>query len=291
MKLCFHYCCRGLKTDLIFADEREFIAGMNRIGVCYLYCIEKGLPVQIAAFCLMSNHFHFVLYGSEEATELFINHYVLLSGKWIQAHRGERLHGKLSIGHWPAQSTETIRNKVVYTLRQTLEAGIQLTPQGYPWCSARLMFFDSKETVKSCNAISNYSGREALKTFNTRLDLPNDWMVMSNGMIWPGCYTDWGAAQKLFSGVKDFMFCLNNGNIDKAVNSEMYIEKPAIPDTELRNRAISLVKGLFDKSGFGSCSAEERIQIANLLKKELHCGSKQLARIVMMDEEELRRRI
>ena len=289
MKYYFHYCSRGLKTDLIFADEREFIAGMNRIGVCYLYCLEKGMPVQILAFCLLSNHFHFVLYGTEEATELFINHYVLLTGKWIQTHRGEKLHGKLELGHWPAKSSEAVRNKVVYTLRQTMEAGIQLTPQGYPWCSARLMFFNLEGLLKGQDTISKYSGREALKAFNTRMTLPQDWIVVSDGLIWPGCYTDVKDAQNLFSGVKDFMFCLNNGNIDKAVNAEMILERPSIPDLELRNRAIALVKGLFGKAGIGSCSAEERIQLSGLLRKELQCGYKQLARIVMMEEKELRR--
>ena len=39
---------------------------MNRIAVCYLYCLEKGRPVRIVAFCLLNNHFHFVLYGNEE---------------------------------------------------------------------------------------------------------------------------------------------------------------------------------------------------------------------------------
>lgn len=289
MKYYFHYCNRGLKADLIFANEREFISGMNRIGVCYLYCREKGLPVQILAFCLLSNHFHFVLYGTEEATELFINHYVLLTGKWIQTHRGEKLHGKLELGHWPAKSAEAVRNKVVYTLRQTLEAGIQLTPQGYPWCSARLMFFNHDCILKGRETISTYSGREVLKVFNTRMTLPDDWIVVSDGLIWPGCYTDVKNAQNLFSGVKDFMFCLNNGNIDKAVNAEMILERPSIPDLELRNRAIALVKGLFSKAGIGSCSADERIQIAELLRNELHCGYKQLARIVMMEEKELRR--
>lgn len=287
----FHYCCKGLKTDLIFADKREFIAGMNRIGVCYLYCIGEKLPVQIVAFCLLSNHFHFVLYGTEEATESFISHYVLLTGKWIRKHRGERLHGKIEIGHWAARTTEGVRNKVVYTLRQTLEAGLQVTPQGYPWCSAGLMFNDHEFVLSSSVPICKYSGRAALKAFNTKIGLPEDWVVVSGNMIWPGCYTDINGAQRLFTGVKDFMYCLNNGNIDKSVSSEMILERPSIPDTELRNRACSLAKGLFGRRGMGSCPAEERSQIAALLKKELHCGYKQLARIVMMEEAELRNHI
>ena len=289
MKSYFHYCCRGLKTDLIFADEREFIAGMNRIGVCYLYCLEKGMQVQIIAHCLLSNHFHFVLYGTEEATELFMDYYKHLTGMWIQRYRGEKLHGKIQIDHWAANSPQKAKDKVIYTLRQALEAGLQIIPQGYPWCSAMLMFQDNSFLNGFCEKLENVSGRKKQKMFNTTVTLPDNWKVLPNGMIWPGCYTDTLTAQSLFLGVRDYMYCLNNGNIDKAVNAEMMTERPSIPDSEIRDRAKGLSKGLFGNGSLSNCSAEERIRIAQLLRKELHCGHKQLARIIMMDEAELRK--
>ena len=188
MKQYFHYCCKGLKNDLVFADRQEFIAGMNRIGVCWLYCREKGLPVQIIAFCLLSNHFHFVLYGEEEATELFMEYYRHLTGMWIQKHRGEKLHERLQLGHWPANTYERAKDKVIYTLRQTLEAGIQVTPQGYPWCSAMLMFNENSFLEQLCEKTGDISGRRRQKMFNTTVCIPDNWTVIPNGMIWPGCY-------------------------------------------------------------------------------------------------------
>lgn len=291
MNRFFHWCCKGLTSDLLFENEQEFIAGMNRIAVCYLYCLEKGRPVRIVAFCLLNNHFHFVLYGSEEDTELFMEHYKMLTLQWIRYHRQERLHGEIELGHWPARNPEHAREKVVYTLRQTLEAGLRITPQGYPWCSARLMFNDNSYILKTTKTANQVSGRFIQTILFSKISLPSAWRILSNGMIWPGEYTDVQIAEGMFMGVKDFMFCMNNGNIDKAVLAEISAQAPSLPDVEVKDKAESLTRDLFAKKRISECSAEERVAIARFLRHELHCGHKQLARIVRMDEVELRRTI
>ncbi len=291
MNRFFHWCSRGLTADLLFASEQEFIAGMNRIAVCYLYCLEKGHPVRIVAFCLLNNHFHFVLYGKEEDTAMFMEHYKMLTLQWIRYHRQERLHSEIELGHWPALSSERVRLKLIYTLRQTLEAGLQITPQGYPWCSARLMFNDNSYLLESSKAVKDHSGRYIQRILNSEMNLPSSWLILSNGMVWPGCYTDTKSAEGLFAGVKDFMFCMNNGSIDKEVLAEMSPEAPSLPDTEVHDKAESFARDLFGRKRISECSAEERIRIAAFLKKELHCGYKQLARTVRMTEETLKKSI
>lgn len=287
----FHYYSKGLTVDLLFTNVQEFIAGMNRIAVCYLYCLEKGRPVRIIAFCLLNNHFHFVLYGNEEDTELFMEHYRFLTTRWIQAHRGERLHEKIDIGHRSASTHEKIKEKVVYTLRQTLEAGLRITPQGYPWCSARLLFNDNNCLLEASRSVREISIRTLRKLVSSEVAIPPGWKILPNGMIWPGDYTEVSSSENLFSGVKDFMFCLNNGNNDKTVLSEMNSETPSIPDTELKDKAESLAQRMFARKGISFCPAEERLKIAAWLKRDLHCGYKQLARIVKMNETDLRKSI
>ena len=58
-------------TDRIwFRDEEDFKVGMNLVAI--LAC---SFPVEILAFTLMSNHVHFVLAGSYEQAERFINEF------------------------------------------------------------------------------------------------------------------------------------------------------------------------------------------------------------------------
>ena len=54
----YHVCSHGLEKNDIFKTQADFIAGMNDVAICII-----GFDVKILCFCLMSNHFHFVLYG------------------------------------------------------------------------------------------------------------------------------------------------------------------------------------------------------------------------------------
>lgn len=51
----FHVCTDGRSLPWMFQDESDFIAGVNRIGICYLRTDAK-----VIAYVLMDNHVHFV---------------------------------------------------------------------------------------------------------------------------------------------------------------------------------------------------------------------------------------
>ena len=70
MKGYYHVSSHGLEKNDIFKTKEDFIRGMNDIALCVL-----GYDVSILAFCLMSNHFHFVLYGTLEECRSFSEEY------------------------------------------------------------------------------------------------------------------------------------------------------------------------------------------------------------------------
>lgn len=72
MKTFFHYCSKGLKSDLLFATPKEYIAGMNRVAICYLISEKNSRKVLVISYCLMDNHVHFILYGTREACDVFV---------------------------------------------------------------------------------------------------------------------------------------------------------------------------------------------------------------------------
>ena len=289
MKRYYHWCCKGLRHDLIFSSIPEFIAGMNRIAVCLLHCRTSGKDITIIAFCLLNNHFHFVLYGTENSTASFMDYYRMLTCKWIAAHRGEKLHERISLGHWEAITSEKVKEKIAYTLRQSYEAGHPISPQGYRWSSARFMFSDNTPLLCSAVDIGTMSNRAIQKIVFSEVSIPASWPLLSEGIIWPGAYVDIAGCEKLFSNVKEFMFYLNNRNIDISVNTEMMTLAPTIPDNEVKDQANFLARDMFDKKNVSSCNAEERLAIARYLRKHLHCGNRQLARIVRMMEGDIQK--
>ena len=69
----YHVCTDGNALDWMFWDRSDFIAGVNRIGICAL---ETGILV--FAFVLMDNHVHFVLCGDISDVECFFDYFCQL---------------------------------------------------------------------------------------------------------------------------------------------------------------------------------------------------------------------
>lgn len=70
----YHFATKGLEDDILFGSVEGFIAGMNRIALC-LCRLGKEHLVIVICFCLMDNHVHFILYGTEEDCILFMENY------------------------------------------------------------------------------------------------------------------------------------------------------------------------------------------------------------------------
>ena len=80
----FHVCTNGNSLPWMFKDDDDFIAGINRIGICK---ISTG--VDVIDYTLMDNHVHFLLYGTITQSQQFLTKYKLLLGKWIQNRYNE----------------------------------------------------------------------------------------------------------------------------------------------------------------------------------------------------------
>ena len=264
--------------------EEEFIAGMNRIAVCLANNLAMGMDIAIIAFCLMDNHFHFILFGTEEDCDLFAANYKKLLLMWIAKHRGTSISEPVEIGHWFIPQ-EKVADKIAYVLRNPLAAGLKVTPQGYRWSSAHLMFTDW--TPEDYLPVSELSERAVKRICNSNISLPKDWFIINEKSVWPGSYVNVEAAENLYRSTGSFMFFLNNSNVDKDAAEEMMAGAFSLPDSQVRMRAISLISRVFEKSQITSCSAEERGRVAILLKKELNCNNKQLARVLHLRLEDV----
>ena len=228
----------------------------------------------------MSNHVHFVLLGREEDCLLFMDKYKHHCCTWVRKHSGERLHERILIGHSLIRDREVLQKMIIYNLRQALEAGINVSPLGYPWSSGILMFNENTGLLIQAKTVSQMSKMDRISS--SRLRFPGDWLVLPGGLIWPGNYTRFRDAETRFGSIGKFMFMLNNGNIDVEVNAEILDNLPSIPDAEVRDLAKELAMDMFGKPFISRCSQDQRLGIARKLRRELHCGDKQLARIVRL---------
>ena len=133
---CWHFCTDGNALDAIFTDDKDFIAGMNRI-----YVTVRGYRVVILAFTLMDTHVHFVLYGEFDECNRFMHDYIRRTS-WDISKRHKDIHKfrDVPIHHQAVDTDHYLKTVICYTVRNAPVGGLPYTALDYPWSSGPLYF-------------------------------------------------------------------------------------------------------------------------------------------------------
>lgn len=279
----YHACTRGLEDCLLFSSEADFISGMNRIAFCKL----KFPEVTVLAFVLMDNHIHLILYGSYEDCISFLYKYKQLTGIYLRNnHRNEVFLDKMECDAWMIPDRDSLIQKFCYVLRNPLVARMNVTPMGYRWSSAGLMFSDNSAYCSLMNSVGSLSARKQKELFGTRMELPKEWRFFENGMIWLGDYVEIRRMENLFGNPSSFLFSLNK-NVEAEVNSEMHEGGFSLPDNEARQFRDTLCERMFGKVTVSSLNVSNRLELAKVFRKEKGASLKQIARLLHLPLDEV----
>jgi len=270
--------------DILFASREEFIAGMNRIAIC---CQMLNGRVQVIAFCLMDNHVHFLLYAIKEDCEIFMANYRKLSEMWISKHReNNTLERNWEIDFWQIKNKETLEETIAYIHRNPVAAGMKVTPSGYMWSSASLYFNQNSALRESSQPVSSFSLRKIRELTFTKTTLPNDWLVLPNGMILPECYTNYKLGEKYFDTAREYMYYANK-KVEDDINNSQYVQNFSLPDTEVLNILGNFSKKLFAQEDIFLLGIEQRLQLCKVARKSIGSNIKQLSRVLHLKREDL----
>jgi len=274
----YHVCTDGNALAWMFKDTEDFIAGVNRIGICaFETCI------QIIAFILMDNHVHFVLYGTLPKCKEFITRYKTLTGKWISS----KYQLKEYLKHLPSEfilieSEEQLLDTIAYIDRNSIVAGGRYLPSEYPWGSARYMFRERR--IPCGRHISEMSKKEVHESLNTWSTLPEDWMVDDQGMLIPErCFINIDFIEGLFRSPTRYLYHLSR-KLEGKIEMQQGI-RAFIPDKELRPVTEELAKKLFGKSKVKDLDFNSKILLARKLRYDYASTPKQISRMLSMDSE------
>lgn len=278
----FHVCTDGRFLPWMFKDERDFIAGVNRIGICYLRTGAK-----VVAFVLMDNHVHFVLYGTMLQCKEFITLYKQLTGMWIRVRYGVNDFLRLLPTNIILLDTEEkLLNVIAYIDRNPVIAGYRYLPTEYPWGSARYVFKDSREDVGT-KALSTISRREQRKLLNTRITLPGDWRIDGKGMLCPDSFLDASVIESYFKTPVRYSYFLAK-KLEGAVELEIESsQKTFVPDIELREIVRKMILQDYGKNRIEDLDVNERLSIARKLRYHYASTIKQISRMVHIDRSAL----
>ena len=275
----YHVSSHGLERNNIFKSRDDFIAGMNDVAICVL-----GYDVSIICFCLMSNHFHFVLYGTLDECRKFADAYKHRCAMRMRFSSGEA-HGLKDVGIRidKVDSQEYLENVIAYVLRNPLAAGIRLLPVYYRWSSASV-YFNGKMNM-SGEKLNEMSERRRFRITKSRISLPDHYMVDEEGMIMPSCYVDVKAVEDIFRHPSRLMLLLA-----KKVENDVEIRLGAADDVNMTDQEVlthmnELIRKEFNADSINRISMDQRLKLCLLLKRNCRAGLKQIARLTRLDPE------
>lgn len=281
----FHVCTNGNCISWMFRDDQDFIAGVNRIGLCKL---TSG--VDILDYTLMDNHVHFLLYALKTECEVFINRYKQLLSTWIKNKYNLDNHLKcLDSQVIPVANRNALLELVAYIDRNPSVAGIKYLPYYYRWGAARYFFRETGWKNSGFRNVGDLSKDEIGKILKSRTTIPSNWEIDENGMLNPECFLNVSFVESLFQTPLRYLYFLSKkleGQIDLTLDNSN--QRKFIPDQELRNIVEQLAASLFNCNKIASLDFKSRITLAKKLKHEYAASIKQISRMLNLDADSLK---
>ena len=132
--LVFHVLNRGAGRRNLFDNEADFRA-FERVLLETL----RVRPIRVCAYCLLSNHWHFVLWPEHDGDlPAFMQQLTNTHVKRWKEHRHETGYGHLYQGRYksfPVQTDDYFYQVVRYVERNALRANLVARAESWPWSS------------------------------------------------------------------------------------------------------------------------------------------------------------
>ncbi len=280
----YHVCTSGLAKSLWFLDDEDYVDGMNSIPLCALTA-----GVSIYCFCLISNHVHFILGGTEDSCIGFIRKY-----KWRRSSQMSLKYGNehsisgSDIFIKPIDSQEYLKSAIAYVMRNPMSAGMAVFPNDYRWSSSNLYFADRTLRRRQYRSIGELSLSRKRRMFKSKIILPDDYMIDCEGTIFPGSYVDYRYVEEVYRYPKHFLYYLSSTNDFQQELETGILTKSSYKDNELLASMEGISSDMFRGRRFSALKIEERYLVAREIRKRYGTEAKQLARITSLDYDSLK---
>lgn len=280
---CWHFSTDGTAVDWMFADDDDFVAGMNRIYVCLQFH-----KVIILAFALMDTHVHFVLYGDFDECNRFVHDYVRRTSRHIALRHGcTNKFRKVSINHQVVDNDYYLKIVICYTIKNPPVGGLPFNYGDYPWSSGPL-YFRKPGLWSSPNWL--IADREYLplsdlgvvgqrETLRTRRPFTNVQCRMVQGIVFPGDYVAFELVEEIFKSCKSFNYFLCLAKESEVDARGGAISRLTVPDQEMRQYKSELCLEMFGKKSTYNLATQDRIRLARALRAKYNSSIKQIARV------------
>ncbi len=155
--ICYHVINRGNARARVFHHDKDYARFLNQFAR-----VQKSISMRLVGWCIMPNHFHFVLWPHQDGDLGRFMHRWMTSH--VQSHRRRyETYGHIWQGRFkgfPIQHDGHLLAVLRYVERNALRANLVDRAEAWPWSSLRT---DEKELP-----------------LDGPLDRPKDWVAWVN---------------------------------------------------------------------------------------------------------------
>ncbi len=252
-------------------EERE-------VAMVYIAIAAMLAGVEVLAYALMSNHFHFIIRGNEGRCRDFYARSSKMLGLYFSRHGRA---GVLDlIGRpdpTPITSLKQLRDEIAYVIRNPFVVRKDVHVFAYPWCSGFLYFNPMLSMIgqRPANELTVREKREL--THSRDLPLPMG-LTLVDGQVFPGSFVNYRLVESMFTDCRQYLFWVFK-NVERQVETAIRLgEKPSLTDEEMLSTSLRLCKEDFGVNGPSKLTESQRFELAKKLRFDYHASNGQLSR-------------
>ena len=268
-----------LEEGLWFREEGDFVVGMNHVAVQAALQPE----VLVLAFILMSNHVHFVLYGTEREVREFVDAIKSRYSQYLFRKYGIRemlRRNAVDVREIPADGdVEALERAIAYVQMNCVEARICAHPSQYPWGTGNVLF-NARPASLSCRPIGSLSRRARERLLHSNCpEIPDTWLVSEAGYVLPESYVKVELVERIFRTPGRLNYFLNTSSKARKRLETGEENLPAFKDQTILQALPDLCRSLFSKDSFWELTETEQKEMLRQLRFRFSANVNQLGRV------------
>lgn len=262
---------------LLFSNDEDFKAGTNITAVALAF-----KNVTLLNDVQMNNHLHYVMEGKYENVLAFTDHLRKLMSRY-QIKRGNPTLVKWNIQIKEITDLQNLRNAILYSERNPYVAGRDVSPYGYRWSSASLLFNDNIALLSPGIPFDSLTFREKREiTMSRELMLPDSYRVL-DGMILRQSFVNYKRAESFFESARQHFRMLSRYVESDAETAKWIGETILLPNEDV----FRIVSGWYNVKTVSLLNPEQRLSAARRMKAELMSNNKQIAQVLKLPLEQV----
>jgi len=269
----FHLHTEPLKTGVIFLSDEE-----RAVALVYVAIAAECAGVEVLAYALMSNHFHFILRGLEARCKDFFSRFRAMLSLYFSRHGRSRVLDPIDEPTpTPITTLKQFRDEIAYVIRNPFVVRKDVNLLAYPWCSG-FLYFNPLLSLLEQRPVGSLTLREKRALTHTRDAALPAGLTLVGGRVFPGSFVNYRLVESMFTDCRQFMFWVFK-NVEAQVQTALkFGGKPSLTDDEIISVTYRLCHEEYGAKGPSFLTEQQKHDLAKRLKYDYYASNGQICR-------------